>query len=314
MGDVVNESRVLVAMGRIYQAQGNPDQAVAVLEQALKIQREVGVRPDEGSTLNVLGLAYGSQDNLPKATATLQQAIVIHQETGDLAAEAEALANMGEVLAATQPEVAIVFYKQSVNVREGIRGGLGTLPQDLQQSYTDSVADDYRALADLLLEQGRIPEAQQVLDLLKLEELREFTNTRATWTGTDLAYTDQEEPIVEEHTSLMAFGQTLYACQQTNCADLSRLMAQQDRLIAAYNDEVQKFEATVQQRSSTDRLLFQDPDNLNGEAQALLAANPNSVLIYPFVTDDKLWLLWAAGSAVGSVEVPVKQGELSQTV
>jgi hypothetical protein len=41
------------------------------------------------------------------------------------------------------------------------------LPQPVQQSYADSLADDYQLLADLLKQQNRNTEAQQVLDLLK---------------------------------------------------------------------------------------------------------------------------------------------------
>ena len=63
-----------------------------------------------------------------------------------------------------QPELAIVFYKQSVNVREGIRQDLRKLPREQQESYTQTVADTYRSLADLLLSQGRVLEAQQPLE------------------------------------------------------------------------------------------------------------------------------------------------------
>ncbi|MGF1518947.1 MAG: tetratricopeptide repeat protein [Nodosilinea sp.] len=314
MGDIANEGRGLVSIGRLYQLQGRFDDAIELLEQALKTQRQIGVRFDEGNTLTHLGLAYGSRGDVSKAVEILQQAMAIHQETGELAKEAETLANLGQVLQATQPELAIVFYKQAVNLREGIRGNLQGLSNDLQQSYTDSVADTYRDLADLLLEQGRIPEAQQVLDLLKLEELREFTHaTRATWTGSELAYTNLEEPVIEAHSSLIAFGQRLYECQQTNCDQLGSLLDQQDQLIQAYNQQVRAFEATVRDNRYDDP-LFQDPDNLSGAAQGLLAANPDSVLIYPFITEDKLWLLWAAGSAVGTVQVEVSQGELARTV
>ncbi|MBE9107900.1 tetratricopeptide repeat protein [Nodosilinea sp. LEGE 07298] len=314
MGDVANEARGLVAIGRLHQLNGRFDDTIELLEQALKTQRQIGVRFDKGNTLTHLGLAYGSRGEISKAVEILQQAMAIHQETGELAKEAETLANLGQVLKATQPELAIVFYKQAVNLREGIRGSLRELSRDLQQSYTDSVADTYRDLADLLLEQGRIPEAQQVLDLLKLEELREFTHTtRATWTGSKLAYTNLEEPVIEAHFSLIAFGQRLYECQQTNCNQLGGLLDQQDQLIQAYNQQVRAFEATVRDNRYDDP-LFQDPDNLSGAAQDLLAANPNSVLIYPFITEDKLWLLWAAGSAVGTVQVEVSQGELARTV
>ena len=315
IGDRRGEGLTLGNLGNAYDNLGDYWQAITFQEQHLAISREIGNRLGEGSALISLSSAYFNLAQYDRALDLCSQALSIFSALSNRAEEGLALSNIGVLLnVQNQPELAIIFLKASVEARESIRGDIRSLDTGLQQSFTNTVADDYRLLADLLLQEGRIPEAQQVLDLLKLEELREFTDTtRATWSGTALVYTDQEEPVVEAHNSLIAFGQTFYACQQTNCADLSRLMVQQDQLVAAYNDEVQKFEATVQQRSGEDR-LFQDPDNLNGEAKALLAANPNSVLIYPFVTDDKLWLLWAAGSAVGSVEVTVTQGELAQTV
>jgi hypothetical protein len=73
-----------------------------------------------------------------------------------------------------QPELAIIFLKASVDIREAIRGDIRGLDTDLQQSFTDTVADDYRLLADLLLQQDRILEAQRVLDLLKVQELDDY--------------------------------------------------------------------------------------------------------------------------------------------
>jgi CHAT domain-containing protein/Tfp pilus assembly protein PilF len=314
IGDRAGEGRALGNLGIAYANLGDYQQAIDFYEQSLAIAREIGDRAGEGITLGNLGIVYDNLGDYPQAIDFYEQSLAIARAIGDRAGEGSTLGNLGKLLAdQNQQELAIVFLKSSVAVRESIRGGIRELDTDLQQSYTDTVAGTYRFLADLLLEAGRIPEAQQVLDLLKIEELREFTDIRATWTGTELAYTDLEEPVAEAHTDLIAFGQKLYECQQTNCAELSDLLDEQEALIAAYNDEVSNFEAVVRQRRADDP-LFQDPDNLSGAAQDLLAANPNSVLIYPFVTADKLWLLWAAGSAVGSVQVDVTQGEISSTV
>lgn len=70
-----------------------------------------------------------------------------------------------------QPVLAIVFLKQAVNVMEGIRQDLRGPSQEQQKSYTETVAHTYRTLADLLLQNNRGLEAQQVLDLLKIQEL-----------------------------------------------------------------------------------------------------------------------------------------------
>ncbi len=50
-----------------------------------------------------------------------------------------------------QPELAIAFLKQSVNLTESIRKDLRGLSREVQESYTETVEDTYHRLADLLL-------------------------------------------------------------------------------------------------------------------------------------------------------------------
>ena len=53
-------------------------------------------------------------------------------------------------------------------------GHIGLERLNQQQSYAETVADTYRHLANLLLQQNRVLEAQEVLDLLKLQELDDY--------------------------------------------------------------------------------------------------------------------------------------------
>ena len=59
-------------------------------------------------------------------------------------------------------------------VRRNIEG----LEREARQSFLKSKEDYYRELAELLISAGRLPEAQQVLDLLKAEEYSDFTQRR----------------------------------------------------------------------------------------------------------------------------------------
>ena len=149
---------------------------------------------------------------------------------------------------------------------------------------------------------------------MKLEELREFDpTTRATWTGEQLVYSDIEQPIVDAYGDLIAFGQTLYDCEQTGCDRYDQLLNQFEQLEAQYLQSIAPFQDTVRDNRYDDE-FFQDPDNLSGEAQALLAANPHSVLIYPFVTEEKLWLLYATAGSVGAIDIDVTQETLARLV
>ncbi|MGF1458565.1 MAG: tetratricopeptide repeat protein [Leptolyngbyaceae cyanobacterium] len=318
IGSVQGESTTLANMGFIHMQLADHSTAETLFAQALDIQQAIGARGRESITLNGLALAQAGQNQAEKALNLLQQSLALHRELGDRPNEARVLSDIGKVLAQQgQSETAIIFLKAAVKLTEDLRGNIQGLALEDQVAYADSVSDRYRQLADLLLEQGNIPEAQQVLDLLKLEELREFNDpTRATWTGTELVYTDPEQAVIDAHDSLIALGTARVNCVEA--ADCDQLDDQLQALKAQYDAQVAEFEATIRANRQADD-EFVDPDNISGDAKDLLdayaAAGQNALLIYPFVLEDKLWLVWAAaGRAIGSVEVPVEQGELAATV
>ncbi|NEZ58050.1 CHAT domain-containing protein [Adonisia turfae] len=314
--DPFGEFTALVNLGWNKQARGEYEQAVVFFQQAILTIQSTGDLVSEAFAIANLGYSYGHIGQYEQSIELLQQGLSIIQSTDFRYAKWRILRGFGVVLALqNKPELAIIFYKKAANITESIREDIGGLDFEIQQSFLSTVADDYRVLANLLLEQGRIPEAQQVLDLLKLEEIREFTRTtRATWTGTDLQYTKIEQPVVDAHGSLIALGQEIYACRQIRCGDLENLREQQRVLTDSYEKQVSQFEAAIASNDQEDD-LFQSPNSLSDDAYKLLQANPDAVLIYPFVTDDKLWLLWAAaGGSVGSVPVTVSRGELSTVV
>ncbi|MEO0538903.1 MAG: tetratricopeptide repeat protein [Cyanobacteria bacterium P01_A01_bin.123] len=294
-------------------------QTIDFYQQRLVTIRQAGDRAQEASLLGNLGSTYRRLGRLQQAIDAYEQQLAITSDIEDVAGQGDAFSGLGRVFnAQDQPELAIVFLKSSVQVRESIRENIQGLETRIQEAYTNTIANDYRLLADLLLEQGRIPEAQQVLDLLKLEELREFTNTRATWTGSELAYTAAEQSVIDAHGSLIALGSAILTCEDTNCAELNSLYDQREALTAQYNDQVNQFANTIRANRRDDE-DFQNPQELSDDAKSLLSAyaveGQTPVLIYPFVLEDKLWLVWAIeGRVIGSAEVSVTQSELATTV
>ncbi len=315
VGDRNGEAIALINLGTAHADLSKYNKAIEYHQQALPIFQAVGDRNREASALMKLGSAYNSLSQYPKALEFYQQALPIFRAVGDLEGEGNLLHNMGLLLnKQKQPELAIIFYKQSVNVRETIREPLRTLSRELQESYAQSVSGTYRSLADLLLAQGRILEAQQVLELLKIQEIREFTREARTTTSMGIATTASEAKILKEHGSLIAFGQKVDACEQSRCDQLSQLNDQQQALTQQYNQTVSSFEKEIRQRKSVDDALF-DPRNLSSKAKEIVESQPGTVLIYPFVLEDKIWLLWAAkGGIVKTVAVPVSRRQLGETV
>ena len=72
--------------------------------------------------------------------------------------------------------LAIFYGKQAVNTCQAIRGSLQALDPKARRSFLATFSYVYRNLADLLIGQGRLPEAQQVLRMLKEQEFYDFLN------------------------------------------------------------------------------------------------------------------------------------------
>ncbi|WP_413167836.1 tetratricopeptide repeat protein [Capilliphycus salinus ALCB114379] len=316
IGDRQGEAASLGNLGSDYLFLGQYHQAIEFLQQQLAIAREIGDHKGEAASLNNLGIAYGRLGQYHQAIEFYQQALSIAREIGDRNGVAKSLSNIGSLLEQqNQPELAITFLKQSVNVTETIREDLQSLSRELQQSYIDTVAGRYRRLADLLLSQGRIAEAQQVLELLKVEELREFTrNTNIRESTESISLNDFEQKIIDEYGTLIAFGAKVYDCERNRCEQLPQLKEQRRLLSEQFNQKIEDAIAVIRENRQTDD-SFYDPRYLNETARDIVEAQPGTVLIYPLVLEDKLWILWTtAGNVAGSKEIPVSQQQLGNMV
>jgi CHAT domain-containing protein len=303
IGDRSGEGTMLNNIGLIYGNLGQYAKALEFYQQSLAILKQTGARSGEGSSVNNIGGIYSELGQYPKALGYFQQALVIHKAIGDLAGERISLWSIGyQLKQQQQPELAIVFYKQSVGISEVIRQQLRTLPSEQQESYAKTVADTYRELADLLLKQDRVLEAQQVLDLLKLQELNDYLrNVRGDKQA--LYELPPEQAILKKYNKLQAsaiqLGQELTdlrklpaanrtATQQQRIAQLVKL---QDDLNQLFNTFTDRSDVVALVKQLTPTMLRQtvdlkELDRLRDDLRQL-----NAVLIYPLVLDDRLELV-----------------------
>ena len=322
INDRHKEGITLDRLGLAYSSLGNYAKAIKYHEQGLAILREVKDRLSQGAALSNLGIAYHSLGNYTKAIEYHEQSLAITREIKDRENEGRILSNLGFMLDKLhQSELAIVFYKESVNVRETVRQDIRKLDRTLQESYTQSVAGTYRSLADLLLSQGRVLEAQQVLELLKIQELRDYTrDTRTGGTTEGSPLNPLEKPIPTAFNDKIALGSQITQCEQTKCAQRSQLIAQREAANDNFTALVDRLKKALREQEIKDPAQLQS-DRFTLAAQKVILANPNvkTVLVYPLVLDDKLWLVWgsqAGKSAVvfDSKEIPVTRKDLSAKV
>jgi CHAT domain-containing protein/Tfp pilus assembly protein PilF len=324
------EGESLNNIGRIHFGLGNYPQALNFHHQALFIHQEIHNRYGEGVSLNNLGRTHVGLGDFTKALNFYQQSLAIRQEIGDREGQAETLGHIGSTLARqNQPELAIVFLKQSVNVYETIRGDLRVLETDLQTAYIDTIADTYRQLADLLLTADRIIEAQQVLDLLKVQELTDyFQDIQRSQTTTGIANRTPENAIQAGYSALLEQAVNL----GTRLAELERIERpnrtpeQQDQIrdLRRQLEEItQSFTAflaseSVQARINELKQVAQEPVDLETFRTLkndLAALDQGAVLLYPLVLEERLELVMVTPNTPPvNVTVPVSRAELNRTI
>ena len=306
MNNIALESVILNRLGQTYELQGNTSQSSTILQQALMIQSRIGSRSLQISTLSNLGRVYTSQGKFSEAQAALQQSLTFLGSTNEPETKAIVFTNLAELFKRqNKPELAIVFYKKSVIIYETIRLGNRALPKDQQETYTKTVEKSYRDLADLLLKNDRILEAQHVLDLLKVQELNHYLRT-VRGASQPLENLPPETEILQKYTAIqtnaIALGQELSTLRQI--PESSRSPQQTQRITQL--DQLQR-ELNQQFNSFTDRpdikALVQSlaRRNIDVYDQSIKTADlnklrtnlkeMNAVMIYPLILDDRLELI-----------------------
>ena len=307
IGDRPGVAATLHNIGLVYDFQGQSTEALEFYNQALEIRQEIGDRAGAANTLGNIGIVYSYLAQYPQAIEAYQQALGIFRDIGDRAGEGLTLSVLGELLAGqNQSELAIVFYKKAVNVYESIRQELQGLSPELQESYTGTVADTYRNLADLLLQQDRILEAQQVLDLLKVQELDDYLrgvrgNDR-TVDGIDNLPPERQiwENYSQKLDRAIALGKELSELRLISLEErtevqnqrIAELVEIQQDILGAFYRFIESEEVTAQ----LDRLRDTTSENLelthlNQSRDNLRDLQQNAVLLYPLILDDRLELV-----------------------
>jgi CHAT domain-containing protein/tetratricopeptide (TPR) repeat protein len=327
-----HEVETLNSLGAAYNSLGQYTKALESYQQALIIVSKIGHPKGKGTTLNNLSILYAESGQYSKSLECLQQALQIVRAIGDRAGEGRILSNIGFLLQnQNRSELAIVFYKQSVNVIESIRQDLRRLPREQQQSYTQTVADSYRELADLLLQRNRILEAQQVLDLLKVQELSDYLrNVRGNpQTARGIENLPPELEILKKYEELqksaIQVGKELTDLRKLDSAGKlpaaqKQRMSQLVKIEANINQQFNAFlessdvRALVSQLSRTAKQQALDLADLNALRDNLRTLD-QAVLLYPLILDDRLELiLMTPDAAPLRRTVAVKRVELNRAV
>jgi len=144
--------------------------ALDYYEQSLRLCRKAGDRNMEAEALGAIGEVWATLREKRKALEYYAQSLLLSRSLGIVRLEAMTLSRQMDLLGVDNPRLAILFGKQSVNYFQQLRSNVQTLDKSIQQTFLNSIEDTYRKLAELLIAQGRIAEAELVQEMLKDEE------------------------------------------------------------------------------------------------------------------------------------------------
>jgi CHAT domain-containing protein len=253
-GNRRGEASTLNNIGRAYLMMGQAQQSIDTDYQALAIWREVEDRRGQAFALSSIGWAYVGMKNPEKALASELAGLALAKAAGDPDIEGGIeTALMIGFRNEQRNDEAILFGTDAVNSYQQIRKNIEGLDKDLQVGFVQSKSATYRILAELLVKSDRLGEAEQVLDLLKEQELKEVVRgaaDNATTKVEPLKLTSAQQAVetqldAPEKTAIaMTDMSAEYAALQTKTARTADESAQMQALeskIEAANAEVSAF-------------------------------------------------------------------------
>jgi CHAT domain-containing protein/tetratricopeptide (TPR) repeat protein len=323
VGDRSGEADTLGNIGSVYDALGEKRKALEYHSQALLIFRAVGARSREAVTLTNIGGVYDALGEKQKALAHYNRALVLQRAVRNPMTEGRTLTLLTVYWESERnTRVAIFFGKQAVNCYQQIRGNILGLDKSTQQSLVASVHGIYRKLAALLISEGRLAEAEQVLNLLKLEEYDEFTRrsgSAASSRTAPLALTPEEaetdkhyREISAESTAIGEEWSQLRAKKERTPEEEQRLTELSAKLEAANDAFIKFLEGLTAQLGKTQARIVEK--EVSGIQKVLRNLDPGAVALYTLVGEEKLQIIVVTPEVMQAREVSISAKDLRAKV
>jgi CHAT domain-containing protein/Tfp pilus assembly protein PilF len=328
VGDRLGEARVLGNIGNVFVRMNEFAKALTYFEEALPISRAVSDRAGEASILTNIGIVYANLGEKQQAEENYGQALALAREVHDPLRETAVLVDlMAFWRHEGQLTTAVFFGKQAVNRIQQVRGNISGLEKDVRQTFLKSKEKTYRDLADLLIKQGRLPEAQQVLDLLKDEEYFEFIRRdekNAASLTASVKLTESEEALSREYeenaTRVTAAGNewaALHSKPLKTPEEEKRLGVLSDQLKRA-NEAWDKFLSGLSIERGKSKEAQEYVENLqesaSGMQRVLHQLGPGVVALYTLVSDERYSVIIVTPTVMVAREYPIKAEDLRKKV
>ena len=187
------QAATLIGLGDSYNKLSDPAKAIGLYERGMALSIKVGNRIYEGDALFGLGVVYRAQGEKRRALEFLDRALLLQLAVGAREQASQTLATeMSVWVELNRNDVAILYGKQAINLNQQMRKNIKGLSKETQRLYVKSKEKAYRELSNVLIAEGRLPEAQSVLDLLKEQEYEQFVTLRSGESADTIPYSRAE--------------------------------------------------------------------------------------------------------------------------
>jgi CHAT domain-containing protein/tetratricopeptide (TPR) repeat protein len=331
------EASTLNNIGSIYDTLGQPQKALDFYNQALPVWREIGDRSGEAATLLDIGIHCDALGDGASALRDDVAALSLARAIGDPDLEGAVDDSlMLHFRHQHQPLLAIHFGVEAVNNYQQIRSNISGLDKQLQAGFAKSKSDTYRTLAELLVVQNRLADAEHVLDLVKDAELNEIVRGAAdkpTAKTTPLPLSDAdraaEASIATEAANANDLTQAGFDYDQLRAIPAAQLtgaqQAQLDALsakITAGNKALTDFFQTTlfnelggAANSADANTRIADTKNAIGGVSQLLTRLPASTLaLYTLIGDQHSYIIVTTAHTRRSYAINAGAGDLGTLI
>jgi CHAT domain-containing protein/tetratricopeptide (TPR) repeat protein len=317
------QARTLNNMGLVYEDLGQREKALDCLQQALPIWRDVGNRNGEAQVLDNIGVLWDSSGDKEKARSYYLQALPIARAVDDPLCEAQIFHNLMLNQKDGQPALAIFYGKQSVNLVQRVRSHMQDLDKSLQKSFLSSKSDYYHDLDALLISQGRLPEAQQVLDLMKEQEYSDYLRGETVKSVDPLSLTPAEQQARNDYenstTQIVSVGEQWMQLKRNKART-----PEEDKLYQQLSDQIEVASKGLNDYYARLFSVFGNAVDANhqladvkGSVSALrqtIARMPHTIALYTLTSKDRYSVIVITGSTAVAREYLIPQADLNRKI
>ena len=219
---------------------------------------------------------------------------------------------------------AIIYGKRAINILQEMRETNGPMDKDFRQGFIESNKDIYRKLAELLTSQQRLPEAEQVLGMLKEHEYFEYLERdrreasslmkRADLNSLENHWKERVDEVSRPLTTLGAEWRALRAKGELSESEKRRLLVLEKALNDGrlqFNEVLKHIEDEAKQSDVHERLNELNKEGIRNELPLL---GDGIVAIYTIVGETNYWVILVTPSTSIATNYPITTADLSSKV